>query len=170
MFSLKKQTAEIAHLNLREEKHGDDDVLAVDVKVVTNVPNDFLSQLHPTLKWSLYSKGEDGQQELVEDKGHLPHLRYSALPQLAWAGTMKGATFVVHGAKKADDLSFEAEVGKLRLECKEGGTVMVTFRASVLPTAEQSGALAALLGQEAKVSVRPSTEEPAGDGDGDAGE
>ncbi len=44
-FNLEKHTAKIAHINLREERHGDDPVLAVDIKVTADVPNDFLSYL-----------------------------------------------------------------------------------------------------------------------------
>ena len=164
MFELLKHKSKIAHLNIREETHGENKVLAEDIKVQADVPNDFLSYLAPTLKWSLYDKSTDAQGELIEDAGHMPRLRYSQLPPLAWSGEMKKATFVVHGAKKADDLAFEGTVDKLVLDCKDGGTVAITFKAAVYPTAEESGRLAALLGQEHKVSVRPFSE-AAGGGD-----
>lgn len=164
MFELSKHKCKIAHLNIREETHGEDKVLAEDIKVQADVPNDFLSYLAPTLKWSLYDKAQDAQGELIEDAGHMPRLRYSQLPPLAWAGEMKKATFVIHGAKKADDLVFEADVDKLVLDCKDGGTVAIKFSAAVYPTAEESGRLAALLGQEHKVSVRPFSD-AAGAGD-----
>ena len=162
MFELSKHKCKIAHLNIREETHGEDKVLAEDIKVCADVPNDFLSYLAPTLKWSLYDKPDGAQGELIQDAGHMPRLRYSQLPPLAWAGEMAKATFVVHGAKKADDLVFEATVNKLLLDCKDGGTVAITFKAAVYPTAEESGRLAALLGQEHKVSVRPFSEAAGG--------
>ena len=160
MFNLSKHISKIAHLNLREEKHGEDTVLACDVKIEADVTNDFLSYLSPTLKGSLYEKLND-QGELLND-GHMPTLRYPALPDLLWDGTME-AEFIIHGEKKSGDMVFDASVTKLHLGCKEGGTVTITFRVSLHPTAEQSGRLAALLGQDAKVSVHPP--EDSNDGD-----
>lgn len=168
MFELSKHKCKIAHLNIREETHGEDKVLAMDVKVSADVPNDFLSYLAPTLKWSLYDKPDGAQGELIEDASHMPRLRYSQLPTLAWSGEMKKATFVVHGVKKADDLAFEATVDKLFLDCKDGGTVAISFKASVYPTAQESGRLAAILGQEHKISVRPGEAAVGDPGDDDA--
>lgn len=167
MFQLQKQQSIIAHLNIRQEKHGEEDVLAADVKVTADVTNDFLSYLAPTLKWSLYDKPNGGQGELIADDHHMPRLRYPSLPELRWAGRMEKAVFVIHGRKKTDDLEFEAGVDKLSLACKEGGTVSITFRCAVLPTPEQSGQLAALLGSEAKISVREGerADDPPGDGE-----
>jgi hypothetical protein len=162
MFELQKHKAKIAHLNIRGEMHGDDEVLAIDVRLQADVANDFLSYLAPTLKWSLYDKSDSPQGELVEDQSHLPKLRYSQLPPLAWRGEMEKALFVVHGAKKAQDLEFEAKVHKLLLDCKDGGTVSIQFQASLYPTAEESGQLAGMLGQEHKISVRGNGAEPGG--------
>ena len=166
MFELLKHKSKIAHLNIREETHGEDKVLSEDIKIQADVPNDFLSYLAPTLKWSLYDKSDSPQGELVED-GHMPRLRYSQLPPLSWSGGMVKAAFTIHGAKKSEDLVFEANIDRLLLDCKDGGTVSITFKVSVYPTATESGRLAALLGQEHKVSVRPG-EAPAADGDDDA--
>lgn len=166
MFELSKHTSTIAHLNIRTEKHGEEEVLAADVKVTADVTNDFLSYLAPTLKWSLYSKPEGGQGELIQDESHMPHLRYPFLPEIRWTDKMARAVFIIHGKKKSDDLQFEAGIDKLALECKEGGTVSISFRASVLPLAEQTGQLAALLGSEVKVSVREGDAVDPEDGDG----
>lgn len=154
MFELSKHGSKIAHLNVRTEKHGEEDVLAVDVTVASDVTNDFLSYLNPTLKWSLYAKPDSGQGDLIQDDAHLPRLRYAELSELRWVGTMPKAAFIIHGKKKSDDLALEGDVGKLVLTCKEGGTVSIAFKVAVLPTPEQLGALSALLGTEAKVSVR----------------
>ena len=155
MFELSKHKCKVSHLNLRGEMHGEDEVLTLDVKLQADVPNDFLSYLAPTLKWSLYDKAHDAQGELIETEGHMPRLRYSSFPPLPWKGEMDKASFVVHGVKKSDDRQFEARVHKLLLDCKDGGTVAITFTATVYPTGEESGALAVLLGQEVKISVRP---------------
>ena len=157
-FNLEKQAAKVAHINVREEMHGEDPILPLDVKVETDVPNDFLSYLSPTLKWSLYDKA-DGQGELIKDDAHLSALRYPELGVLGWAGEMEGAAVVFHGLKKATDIELEGDVDKVRLECKEGGTVALTLRIKVQPTPGQSAALMGLLGHDTKVSVRPAGSE-----------
>ena len=166
MFKLAKQAVTVVHLNIREEIHGEDKVLAEDVKLNADMPNDFLSQLSTTLKWSLYDKPDGTQGELITDAGHMPRLRYSQLGILVWKASPAKMLFTIHGDKKAHDMVFEAVVGKVVLDCKDGGTVSVTFSAAVYPTAEESGRLAALLGQEQKVSVQPVSEkEPESGGD-----
>lgn len=165
MFELSKHGSKIAHLNVRTEKHGEEDVLAVDVTVAADVTNDFLSYLNPTLKWSLYAKPESGQGELIQDESHLPRLRYAELPELRWSGSMPKAAFIIHGKKKSDDLALEGSVGKLVLGCKDGGTVSIAFKVAVLPTPDQLGALSSLLGTEVKVSVREADAADPGDDD-----
>lgn len=163
-FNLQNQTAKVAHVNLREEKHGEDPVLGVDVKLVTDLSNDFLGQLSPTLKSALYASDVEatGQLSLVDASQHLPVLRYPQLGPLAWAGEFD-AELTFHGAKKADDVVFErARVNKIHLAPKEGGTVEVTFRAQVHPGADGAGALAELLGDTPKVSVQPVDQAPVG--------
>lgn len=153
-FNLEKHNAKVAHINLREEKHGEEAVVAIDVKITADVPNDFLSYLAPTLKWSLYDK-QPGQGELIPDDKHLPHLRYPQLGEIKWADEMASATIVIHGAKEEYDMELTADVNNLKLEPKEGGTVSIVFRIQLLPTAGQSAALVGYLGKDVKMSVRP---------------
>lgn len=156
-FTLAKQRAKIAHLNFRQEMHGDEPVLAVDVKVEADVTNDFLSELSPTLKWSLYDKAEDVQGSLVAEAGHMPRLRYPDLGALKWAGKMEGVEFVLQGLAEKKGLALTGALDKLRLECKEGGTVAISWSAAVRPTEAQSAKMAGMLGQDVLVSVSGGT-------------
>ncbi len=158
-FHLEKQAAKMAHINLREEKHGEEAVLAIDVKITADVPNDFLSYLDPTLKWSLYDK-QPGQGELLPDDNHLPHLRYTQLGELRWEGEMAKANVLVSSIDRPEDVALEADINNLKFEPKEGGTVAISFRLQFLPNAGQSAVLVGLLGKEVRVSVAPA--EPAG--------
>jgi len=156
-FKLEKLQAKVAHVNLREEKHGEDPVLGADVKLVADVSNDFLGQLSGTLKSALYASDVEatGQLSLVDASEHLPVLRFPQLGPLTWSGDFD-AVLTLHGAKKADDVVFEkARINKIALAPKEGGTVELTFRAQVHPGADGAGALAAFLGQSPRVSVAP---------------
>jgi len=160
-FHWKKQAAKVSHINIRDEKHGEETVLAMDIKIQSDVVNDFLSYLSPTLKASLYAK-EDGQGELIKDDAHLPHSLYPELGELKWEGEMAGATVILHGKSKAEDLNLVGDVNGLRLECCEGGTVSVTLRVQVVPTEEQASALVLFSGKDAKVSIRPKEAEAEG--------
>jgi len=153
-FHWKKQAAKVAHINIGEEKHGEEGVMRMDVKVQSDVVNDFLTYLSPTLKGSLYAK-EDGQGELIKDDAHLPHSLYPELGELKWDGEMAGATVILHGKTKAEDIDLVADVNNLRFECKEGGTVAVTLRVQVIPTEEQASTLVLFSGKDVKVSIRP---------------
>ena len=106
MFELSKHKAVIAHLNIREEMHGEEKILAEDIKIQADVPNDFLSYLAPTLKWSLFDRPDAAQVELIKEDGHMPRLRYSQLAPIAWEGKMERATFVIHPPGKAKEFEF----------------------------------------------------------------
>lgn len=160
-FSLKKQKGKVAHLNVREEKHGDDSVLAVDVKIKADVGNKFLDDISPGLRAALFAREGAQPGETADlDDDHLTVLRFPPLAPLKWDVAVVGGKFTLHGAKKADDLEFECHVKEATLSCKEGGTVELTFQAAVSPTPDESGQLAALLGKDVKVSVMP-VEQPA---------
>lgn len=167
-FALKKQSAKVKHINLREEKHGEEPVLGVDVTIVADLPNDFLAQLSATLKPSLYATDVEalGQLSLVEASEHMPVLRYPAMGAIGWDVAFP-AEFTLHGQKKAEDVVFgDAKVKQLSLVPKEGGTVEVTFKAQANPGADGTGLLAAFLGRTVKVSVAPQDAAAGGGGGG----
>lgn len=158
-FMLKRQVAKVAHVNLREEKHGEESVLGCDVKVTADVPNTFLDQLSPTLRSSLYmAEGEapGSQAPLVADATHLPVLRYAFLDPLKASGLkMPMAKVVFHASRKDESVAVDADVNELRLEPLEGGTVSITFRVQFEPAPEAVARVSAMLGREVKVSVQP---------------
>lgn len=152
-FALKKQKALLAHLNVRIEKHGEDNVLANDIKIQADVSNTFLNQLAPGLLQALY-KAEGDQREIPMPDAHLPVLVHENLEPLVFNVNMTGATFVIHGERKADNIEFsEVKIKKISCECKQGGTVSITFRAQVLPEPAHAGKVDLLLGGDVKVSV-----------------
>jgi hypothetical protein len=150
MFTLTKHPAKITHLNVREEKHGEEDVLALDIKVNADLANEFLDQLSPGLKAAVYDRDSAG---LDLDDGHLAVLRFPQLAQLGWTSEMSGASFIIHGGRKSDDIEFNATINNLRLIPKQGGTVSIIFRAQVLPDPVEVGTLTGYLNQDIKVSV-----------------
>lgn len=152
MFELDQQAAKLVHLNVREEKHGDDPVPAIDLKISADVPNTFLSQLHATLKWSLYDKAPTVD---VVDDTHMPVLRYKMMEPIRWKGEMKEASIKIIGAEAAGNIDFIAAVNMLLLDCLEGGTVRISFRVQAVVDAFMVGQLAALLGQDIEITIVP---------------
>ena len=151
MFKLSKQNAKVVHLNPREEKHGDEDVLALDVRLSADLPNSFLDALAPGLLSALYMHAD--QADI--DKDHLANVRFPQLPAMPWEGAkMEQAIFLI-GPTKADSIEFSADITKIKLAPKDGGTVTVTFTAQILPEPQDVGTLSGWLGQKVKVSVTP---------------
>jgi hypothetical protein len=154
MFAFNKQQVMLTHINTREEKHGPDETsLAVDLSIKADLSNDFLTDLSPTLKWSLYDKPENA--DLAQDAGYMPKLRYPELPALSWVISMEGAEVTFHGATAKRDIVLMAKVNKLMLECQEGGTVAVGLRIQSPVTPDQLGALGGLLSKKLALSIIP---------------
>src|SRR3990167_6594695 len=108
-FTLTRQSSKVVHLNVREEKHGEESVVAVDVKVQADIGNDFLDALAHGLRAALYA-AEGGQLAGVEEP--LSVLRFPQIEPIHWEAPMPWCAFVVHGLKKAEDLEFTGEVAK----------------------------------------------------------
>lgn len=154
-FTLKKQKGKITHLNVREQKHGEDSVLAVDIKIKADIGNKFLDDLSPGLRAALFAKEGPPPQQFDMEEDHLTILRFPQVSPIKWTVGMVKGQIVPHGGTKDQDLEFECDIKEASLACKEGGTVEVTFQAAVLPTPEQSGQLAGMLGETVKVSCKP---------------
>lgn len=164
-ITLTKQLVKVTHINLREEKHGKEFVPAIDITIGFDTPNDYLTYLSPTLKWSLYDKPVNVTEDMLDPK-HLPTLRYPEMGEIHWQGELTGAVVYFHGEKKSEDLELAGKVNKLRLTCKDGGTVSASLRVQVLPTPAQAGRAVQLLGKEIKVSITRTDEDDHGGGDG----
>lgn len=138
MFSLQEQPAQVTHINTREEKHGEDGVLAIDIDIQADIGKDFLLQLAPRLGEFLYD----------EDK-----LRFQQLEAPRWKCGIKEASLVVNGGSKKSTLAFVVNIKHADLEPLEGGTVVLKFRAATNPVPDQVGVLSGLLGKPVKVSL-----------------
>lgn len=153
---LKRQMAKVAHLNVREEKHGEEPVLAVDIKLEVDLANEFLDQLGEGLKAALYRPDEE---QLAGVEVPMSVLRFPALEPLRWGLAIPGCDLTLHGASKTYDLTFRGRIQKaVSLEPKEGGTVATSFQVQVNPSPEQMAPLSALLGHSTKVTVKPVNE------------
>lgn len=156
-LELNKKPCRITHINVREEMHGENAVTAVDITVKADMPNSFLDELSIGLRAALYRAEGEGAGETADvDKDHLSVLRFPQLGALAWADKLIGAKITLAGASKADKLDpmeFEADVNKVSLALKEGGTVETSFRIQFLPEPNEIGWIAGFLSKKAKVTI-----------------
>ncbi|NSX14039.1 hypothetical protein HTY52_08135 [Cupriavidus taiwanensis] len=156
MLELDTELVKILHINTRNEKHGDDNVLGVDLKLQARLSNDVLSQFSPTLKSSFYHKDESVQGDLVTDAGYLPNLKNPKLGAVKWEGDWEHQVLVIHnGVREEFDIVLdESKVNKLAFDFQEGGTVFVNFRVQSHPDETTTAKLLSLLGQEVHMSLR----------------
>ncbi|CAJ0710604.1 hypothetical protein ACPCHQ_11820 [Ralstonia thomasii] len=155
MLEIDNTLVKILHINTRNEKHGDEKVLGVDLKLQVKLSNDELAQFSPTLKASFYHKDEAVQGDLVTDAGHLPNLKNPQLGAIKWAGDYENQRLEIHhGVRAQDDIVLsDIRVNKFVLDMKEGGTVFVTFRAQIHPDEKQTAKILTLLDQEVHMSL-----------------
>jgi hypothetical protein len=136
VFEIEEGACTLTSKNERLEKHGDEEVLACDLGFEFKTDNGVLACFAAALKSSIYQKGNGAQAELVEDAAHMTSLRFPQLGPLKWEGSdLEGATVTLHMAtgKKGDVVLSGVKANKFRLECQEGGTVIVRFRVQVSP-------------------------------------
>ena len=167
VFELAEANAVLTNINVRLEKHGDEEVLASDLSFQYEMANTGLAMFAPALRSAVYQRPQGAQQEIEVDADYMPSLRFPALSALKWgAGELVGAEVRFHyGTTEKSHVVFEgAKVGKYRMECKEGGTVLLSFQAQVHPNEKQSGQLSKLLvDKSCIISITPPKADPSGE-------
>ena len=130
-FDLDKAAVTLTHINVREEKHGPEKVLAVDLACLMEGSNDLLAMLHPQLKSAFFKKDETPDIALVDDKkaNALTALKFPLAPELAWNHEIVGGEFVVHHGLKNELRLTEIKIDKFVVTFKEGGRVAFTYPA-----------------------------------------
>lgn len=161
MFSLANQAAKLTSVNPRAEIHGQDHVMAADLKFEIKVGNDVLSEFDPSLKSSLYKKADGPQGELIQEAGHLPSLKFPLMGPVKWGKELSGYEVVVHYgvSGKGDIRLLTCEVDQFRFDCQDGGTVVVGFRVIAHPESVELGRLCEMIQQEVELSLIEPTEE-----------
>jgi len=160
MFELSHQTAQFTNLNLRAEKHGDENAPGADLTCSVRMPNDVLSEFHSSLKSTFYRAPEPGEMDMVdkaqEEPLALTRLRFGKYADsLAWRDEIVGATFTVHYGTggKSDVKLDDATIDKFQFEFMDGGTTFIKFRVKCNPDEKQIGKLYGLIGGEIEVSL-----------------
>ncbi|MBC8638298.1 hypothetical protein IAG25_15870 [Caballeronia sp. EK] len=145
MIDFQQHELRITHVNVRSELHGDDEILAMDLKIETDLPNTSLDKLDGSLRLALF-QGDEDPDLLGKDGGHLPHLKFPSLGPLSWNGSVSPVSLVLHlGTKKNELLLTDGKLNKLRLSPREGGTCGVVCRLQVHPNEDEAAKIMTVL-------------------------
>ena len=155
----------VSNVNVRSELHGEEHVPAVDVALKLTTSNDILSQFDGALKGMLYGKPDKAtraaQAELegVEPTSDMPKLRCILIEQpIKLASEFMGYRMTIQIG--LGQLVVEAcGVDKFRADCKEGGSVELSFRVQSSKVDEATiGKLAILIGSEVDLTLEAPAE------------
>lgn len=149
-FSLDKQSGKLKNINLREEKHGDEDIVACDLTFIVPISNMQLAEFHPMMRHAFYYNKDVPQADLVDREP--TNIKFPQMGAFKWELSMEPCAFVIHWGITPVEL-LGAKVGKFVLEPREGGTVDVKFQVQALPTPEVVGRLSGLMGKSLELSL-----------------
>lgn len=163
-LTFRKELVKIAHAQHRLEKHGTEDVPAVDIKVIYRGSNDILAHFSPSLKASLYWLDETVQGHVIRDPDHLPNVKNPKIEPLKWRDKYEDMVLRIHHKveDKYDLVFAEAKVGKFVIHPMEGGTVTIEFQVQALLGSNSMDELIKLEKKEVHVSLLEA-DEPQGE-------
>lgn len=152
---IEPQIAKITSVTNRIEKHGDEDVPAISIGFKIEAANTILDLIHPSIRPPLY-KAVEGQDQLPGVEPSTPLLRTRAFSKCDLSGAFEGWTLEIdHGIDEDDPITLgDVKVDKLRVEPKEGGSVILALRTGTSDvTAEDAGLLWSKNGQEVSITL-----------------
>lgn len=158
-FTLTQAKVRLTQKNDRIEAHGEESILACDLDFQYETTNDVLEQFNADLRVALYKRPESPQGELTEDPKHMTALRLPEVGPLSIAGRDKGELKLGTGGKK-DLVLTDVTLTKFKLDCKEGGTVVVHFQAKARPDETQAGRISGFLRDKHVVATFTPAEDP----------
>lgn len=147
-----------SHLNIRDEKHGDETVPACDLTFIWQAANSVLTMFDGKLLTSLYGPPteamEQGGLDGVEPVSQFPTLKFPYMASIKWADVATASLSIDYGLGKTLDLT-PCKIHKFVLDCNEGGTVELKFTASCSAglTERTLGKLALMIGQDVQIDV-----------------
>src|SRR5690348_12226440 len=158
MFSLDNQESKIANFNTRSEKHGDDNVKAADLKIECTMHSSVLDCFDKSLRKLLYRKPGAGEQtDLPLGDDGLTARKLPRLAPLKWDEDLPGYKLhIVTGLAVDEILKLEdVEISSFVFEAMDGGSVSITFRASLHPDGRAAGKLFQLVQETVKITLTP---------------
>jgi hypothetical protein len=163
MFKLTKQQTKVIKFNPRAEKHGDNNVLAGDLKLETTVHSSVLDNFDKGLRPLLYRKPAPGEQsELpLEASDGLTARKMPQLAPLVWDEKFPGYRIEIESGLAVDETLkiADVEIKGFEFEALDGGSVRVTFSAAFHPDGRLSGKLCQLIQDTVELTLTPPSAE-----------
>lgn len=167
-FVLVDHEADIENLNLRIQRHGEERILAADIKFSLSTANDVLDQFDPDLKKDLFRKPGKGEQQNLEGMDGLTAVKHPALSVKGLNHEFSGYELAIAGLLEngESEILVDAKVKKFTIDPKEGGSVVLGFVVSVTVDPDEAAELAdAFTRGRVRMSLSPgkspAEEEPA---------
>lgn len=157
MFSLERQQVRIVNFNPRKECHGEERVLAGDLKCEVTAGNAVLDHFDKSLRKTLYRKphGSAEQTNLELGGDGLTELKMPHLAPLRWDDKFPGYELTIH-FDLSDPLAFDdVELTGFSFEALQGGSVKITFTAKMNVDKAQSGELSDLQMEDVEITLTP---------------
>lgn len=136
MYQLDQHEADFSHLNLRKERHGEDDAAAADLKFTLNAPNTILNTIDPAILPAFFRKADKGMQQNLPMDGSsdLVALNLPMLGEQDINAKYEGYELSIGSLLEHIEAVFFADckVKKISWKPLEGGSVSMAFTVSVL--------------------------------------
>lgn len=157
MLNLQSQECQISHVNFRTEKHGDDDVTAVDLKLSANMPPSVLEQLVPGLADALFQPANSSGAMKGEKALRFPDL----VNVFRLQAEIPGYALAIEWGMSGKLIQFgDVELGKIAVELIDGGAVTLTFRVQIAGDPAELAQLVPMLNLSLPVTLTPPAAEP----------
>jgi hypothetical protein len=158
MFELQEAPVRLAHLNMRTEKHGEEDVSTLDIKFELVGGNALLDTVAPGLRAALYCASKAGDQgDMLASADGLTSLAFPGIEMpLRLAGEYPGyRASIVTGMGLQEPVVITGELKKFKVEAVQGGTAKLEFTVSAHPDAEDVSALYEAMNKEVELTLTP---------------
>jgi hypothetical protein len=168
-FRFFKIKMKVTSVNVRQELHGEDHRLAMDIGLEFNQSNRSLDKLDPLLLQTFFWNNGQGQLDGVEKVSDYPNLRFEYLGMpIKWIEEFTEGQFRIHHGDGASDIVMrDADINNIRITVKEGGTTVYNVRIQCHPDEEDVARVCTVLQSEVTGTIDSDPDEDADEDDED---
>lgn len=156
-----KEKFELAHLNTRREKHGDEPEIGNDLKLSGRMPNAVLEKFSPQLRPAFYIG--DANRPALPGVDSMPNRINPEVASVVFVRKMESVKLTIHDAEFPERTAVlvDGKIKQFHFEMLDGGTVIVTFTVSFsAPDEDEIAKVRRVLFQTVPVSLEILAPEP----------
>jgi hypothetical protein len=152
MLNLVSQDCKVEHVNFRTEKHGDEDVTAVDLKLGASLPPSILDQIAPEMREHFFKPANSSGAMKGEYALRCPNIENS----FDVIGDWPGYKITIEWGMTGSLVEFgDCKLGKMKIGLIDGGAVALALRVQVSGKPEELARLVPLLNLTLPVTLTP---------------